>query len=361
MSWDDKGWTEAAREYHAAGQAKMAATSSIAVLQVQTKPRPSSEDPAGKAKRVAVLVRGDQVPLKSVQWAWKHRFAFGKLALIAGDPGLGKSQIGLDIVARHTISDFWPVDGGRAQVAEAIVLTAEDGLSDTVAPRLVAAGADMEKVHFLKGTKVEGGDEELFDLTRDVEALREVLAQNPAIKIIVIDPVTAYLGETQAQRNAQVRKALAPLVRLIEDTGVLVIGITHLNKSQGKAIYRVLDSIAFVALGRILHLVIADAETPGNCKFICDKTNIGPKPPGLTYICQQVPVVTEDGEEWVSRICWGTSHINETADQAMSTETTSAAEGTTAKDDWIEFLRKVLANGPAKAVGADGPGGRHAR
>jgi hypothetical protein len=66
---------------------------------------------------------------------------------------------------------------------------------------------------------------------------------------------------TQAQRNSQVRKALAPLVRLIEDN-VLVIGVTHLNKSQGKAIYRALDRIAFMALGRILHLVIGDAEIP---------------------------------------------------------------------------------------------------
>jgi hypothetical protein len=141
-------------------------------------------------KRVAVLVRGDQVTLKSVRWAWKHRFAFGKLALIAGDPGLGKSQIALDIVARHTTGDYWPVDGGRAQLAEAIVRTAEDGLSDTVAPRLVAAGADMSKVHFLTGTKLKEGDEELFDLTRDVEPLRDVLCKHPSIKVIDIDPLT---------------------------------------------------------------------------------------------------------------------------------------------------------------------------
>jgi AAA domain len=324
----------------------------------QAKNPPTSERPSGTfdsppnkgraarpPKRKAVMVRGDRVPLKSVQWAWKNRFAFGKLALLAGDPGLGKSQIALDIVARHTTSGLWPVDGGTAALAEAIVLTAEDGLSDTVAPRLVAAGADMTKVHFLTGTKAEGGDEELFDLTRDVEALRDVLGEYPNARIIVIDPLTAYLGETQAQRNSQVRKALAPLVRLIEETGVLVIGVTHLNKSQGKAIYRVLDSIAFVALGRILHLVIADADNPENRKFLCDKTNIGAKPPGLTFICQQVSVMTDDGEEWVSRISWGTQHINETADQALAAVTGSPPEGTPATAYAIEFLRAALARG----------------
>ena len=134
-----------------------------------------------RAKRVAVLVRGDQIPLKSVQWAWRHRFAFGKLALIAGDPGLGKSQIALDIGARHTTGDFWLVDGGHASRCEVLILTAEDGPSDTVAPRLVAARADMSKVHFLRGTKAPEGEEELFDLTRDVEALRGALQQYPGI------------------------------------------------------------------------------------------------------------------------------------------------------------------------------------
>src|SRR5262249_51821804 len=157
---------------------------------------------------------------------------------------------------------------GRAPLCDALILTAEDGLGDTVKPRLVAHGADCDRVHILTGTKKGADDEALFDLTRDVAVLRDVLMANPAIKVIVIDPLTAYLGETQAQRNTQVRKTLAPLVKLIEEFGVLVIAVTHLNKSTGKAIYRVLDSIGFVAVGRILHLVIEDPDNPDNRKFI---------------------------------------------------------------------------------------------
>src|SRR5262249_28459977 len=202
--------------------------------------------------------------------------------------------------------------------------TAEDGLRDTVVPRLIAAGADRKKVHILTGTKVEGApedEEELFDLTRDVTVLRDVLKDNRNIKIIVIDPLTAYLGETQAQKNSQVRKVLTPLVKLVEEFGVLVIGVTHLNKSAGKAIYRVLDSIAFVALSRILHLVVQDADNPDNRKFLCDKTNIGPKPLGLTFICQQVEVPTTKGNVWMSRVCWGTQTIKESADDAIAAAT----------------------------------------
>jgi hypothetical protein len=97
-----------------------------------------------------------------------------------------------------------------------------------------------------------------------------------------------------------------------------LIGITHLNKSAGKAIYRVLDSVAFVAVGRILHLVIQDADNPSNRKFLCNKTNMGPKPPGLTFICQPVEVPTIRGEVWVSRVSWGAQTISQTADEAMA-------------------------------------------
>ena len=171
-------------------------------------------------------------------------------------------------------------------------------------------------------------------------------------RIISIDPLTAYLGETQAHKNTQVRKVLTPLVKLVEEFGILVIGVTHLNKSAGKAIYRVLDSIAFVALGRILHLVIQDADYPNNRKFLCDKSNIGPKPAGLTFICQPVEVPTSRGDVWVSRVSWGTQTTSQTADEAIAAATPGAKGRTSALTDALEFLEGLLADGPvaSKAV-----------
>ena len=78
-----------------------------------------------------------------------------------------------------------------------------------------------------------------------------------------------------------------PLAKLIEDFNICVLANNHLNKGAGKALYRVLDSIAFVAVGRTVHLVIKDADNPEIEKFICDKTNIGTRPLGLTYIIQK--------------------------------------------------------------------------
>jgi putative DNA primase/helicase len=306
-----------------------------------------------QGKRVAVLRRASDIEPEPIDWAWKDRFAFGKLALIAGDPGLGKSQVAIDIIARCTLRDPFPCGEGCAPQCEALILTAEDALKDTVIPRLIASGADRSKVHVLTGTKIEGaaaGEEDLFDLTRDVAVLRDVLRTNRKIRIIIIDPLTAYLGETQAHKNAQVRKVLTPLVKLVEDYGVLVIGVTHLNKSAGKAIYRVLDSIAFVALGRILHLVIQDSDNPDNRKFLCDKTNIGPKPAGLTFICQQVEVPTSRGNIWMSRVSWGTQTISQTADEAIATATLGANERTNALNEAVEFLERLLADGPVAST-----------
>lgn len=201
------------------------------------------------AKRTAVLVRADKLKPESIDWAWKNRLAFGKLAVLAGDPGLGKSTMLVEIAALHSVGGNFPCGEGRAQQCETLFLTAEDGLRDTLVPRLMAAGADRSKIHFLTGTKIEGTDDEsLFDLSRDIAALRAVLKENPNIRILIIDPLTAYLGATKAKENSEVRRVLAPLVKLIEETNVLAIANNHLNKSAGKALYRVLDSIAFVAV-----------------------------------------------------------------------------------------------------------------
>ena len=140
---------------------------------------------------------------------------------------------------------------------------------------------------------------------------------------------------------------MTPLVKLAEETGVLVLVNSHLNKGAGKALYRVLDSIAFIALGRTVHLVIRDANNPEHVKFICDKSNIGSRPLGLTYLVQKTWITApKTGEEIeTSRISWGTQHIDETADEALAEPSNS-----TMTNDAVEFLRIVLASGPMKVA-----------
>jgi RecA-family ATPase len=239
---------------------------------------------------VAILVRADSLKPESISWAWPNRFAFGKMAMIAGDPGLGKSTILIEIAALHSRGAEFPCGEGKAVPCETLYLTAEDGLRDTLVPRLIAADADLAKIHFLTGTRIEGAatdDVAMFDITSDIALLRKAFNDNPSIKILIIDPLTAYLGAgTKAKENTDVRRVLTPLVKLVEEFGVLLLANNHLNKNSGKALYRILDSIAFVALGRTVHLVVMDADNKDNRKFICDKSNIGSKPLGLTYFIQ---------------------------------------------------------------------------
>jgi AAA domain len=224
------------------------------------------------------------------------------------------------------------------------ILTAEDGLRDTLVPRLMAAEANMSKIHFITGTRMDGadGDQAMFDVANDVAVLRKYLTANPAIKVLIIDPLTAYLGAgTKAKENTDVRRVLTPLIKMAEEFGLLLLANNHLNKSGGKALYRILDSIAFTALGRIIHLVVEDSDNHDLKEFICSKINIGSKPLGLTYIIQKVWIKGEQGEEIeTSRISWGTTHIDETADEALAESDSTVA---TSKDEAVEFLRTVLA------------------
>jgi AAA domain-containing protein/primase-like protein/DNA primase RepB-like protein len=301
------------------------------------------------SERTAILVRADSLTPESISWAWQNRFAFGKMAMIAGDPGLGKSTILIEVAALHSREGEFPCGEGKAILCETVFLTAEDGLRDTLVPRLIAAEADMTKIHFLTGTKVEGAstdDMAMFDITKDVPVLRKVFTDNPAAKILIIDPLTAYLGAgAKAKENTDVRRVLTPLVKLIEEFGVLLLANNHLNKSGGKALYRILDSIAFVALGRTIHLVVEDADNRDNKKFICDKSNIGSKPLGLTYIIQKCWIDGEQGEQIeTSRISWGTKHVDETADDALAAD--RDFDGRSSTDEAADFLATLLANGP---------------
>jgi hypothetical protein len=167
-------------------------------------PSPGHATTPLNGERAAVLLRADTLKPEAINWAWPNRFAFGKMAMIAGDPGLGKSTILTEIAAIHSRGGEFPCGEGTAVKCEVLFLTAEDGLRDTLVPRLKAADADLQKIQFLVGTKANNGAEDsiaMFDITKDVQILRDVFAQNPAIKIVIIDPITAYLGSGTGQRK----------------------------------------------------------------------------------------------------------------------------------------------------------------
>ncbi len=156
--------------------------------------------------------------------------------------------------------------GAPCERGSVIILSAEDDAEDTIRPRLEAAGADLPRVHWLDAVSVVLGGgkqgERTFSLESDINALHDAIKQHPDVRLIVIDPLSAYLGGTESQKNAEVRGLRAPLKGFTARTGVTVLGITHFRKSNGPAIHRSIDSIAFVAAARAVWGVGVDRDDP---------------------------------------------------------------------------------------------------
>jgi hypothetical protein len=192
------------------------------------------EDKAGKQKLEPALVsvRADTVQMIAIEWIWPDRFAVGKLGIIAGLPDVGKGQMLCYIAARVTGADNkWPCEEGIALQGNAILLTAEDDLSDTVVPRLAAAGAELSRIHIVRMVR-DGDKKRMFSLVTDLDLLRKKIEEVGDVRTVLIDPVSAYMGvgKFDSYRTTDVRAVLGPLVELAAELHVAVIGIMHFNK-----------------------------------------------------------------------------------------------------------------------------------
>ena len=139
-----------------------------------------SERQKGQLKSVSpqkiglLIVRASTVKTKPIKWIWPGILAQGKLVLLAGDPGLGKSQVSLFICATISSGGQWPVSGGTCEKGNILILSAEDGNNDVIVPRLKAVNADLERIHIIEAVKTEDGKEKTFDLSNDVEKLEKL-------------------------------------------------------------------------------------------------------------------------------------------------------------------------------------------
>ena len=190
------------------------------------------------------LVCMSEIKPRPVRWLWSGRLAQRKLTLITGDPDLGKSQIGLDAIARISTATSWPDEaGGRAPLGHYMILSAEDAADDTLHPRLEAAGADLGRVHTIKSVirRDHGGKAHLGELSlqQDLEQLGAKIAEIGDVSLIVVDPLNAYFGDqVDTHKTAAVRSVLARLQGFANRCEVAILGIMHPPKTiaNGKAI-----------------------------------------------------------------------------------------------------------------------------
>jgi len=281
------------------------------------------------------LVRVSDVTLEPINWLWPGRIAKGKISLIAGHPGLGKSQVTISIAATVSTGGLWPVDHVPAEAGHVIFLSAEDDVADTLKPRLIASGADTERIEVIQSVR-DRNRPRMFSFTADLDKLQQLKAD-----LLIIDPITAYLGDVDSHNNADIRSVLAPLAELASRQKMAVLCVSHLNKSQNvEAVCRVSGSMAFVAAARAAYVVSPDKEDKSRRLFLPLKNNIGQDNSGLAFRIE--PRILEERIE-TSVIEWEADPVESSLDDHFAQ---TSSEKRTALDDAKDFLEAVLANGP---------------
>ena len=292
-----------------------------------------------------VIVRAADVTPVAVDWIWEGRIARGKLTIVAGAPDVGKSQIGAYIAARITKREHWS-QGALAPQGDVVILASEDSIEDTWVPRLMAAGADLDRVHFVKMVIDERGKRRTFNLQSDLDALGEKLNALQKPQLVIIDPITSYLGKVDAHRTPDVRAVMEPVTALAESCRVGIFAVTHPPKAQATAMNAFTGSMAFVASARIAFIVIDEPKTERRL-MLPVKNNVGIKAQGRGYSIAAKIVAENISAPY---IIWDDAPVDMTADQAIVAAAKHAKEGRRSLKDAIEFLRELLADGPVGAT-----------
>jgi putative DNA primase/helicase len=211
------------------------------------------------------LVHGAGLEPEALKWLWQGRIPCGSLTLLAGLSGVGKSQLACDVTARITTGRSFPPEPERSDWSPAgsvLMVGSEDRLRHTLVPRLMAAGADMNRVEFLRIVTTADGKRRGLDLTQDIERIRATLMAHPDIVLMVFDPISQFLGiKIDSHNNTMVRAALGPLTDLLDECEVAALGITHTAKAKGGAVQNAaIGSVGFAAIARSNLLVFEEEE-----------------------------------------------------------------------------------------------------
>ena len=312
---------------------------------------------AGSA-RPYVIIRASEVELENVSWLWPGHLAHGALELLTGDPDLGKSQIHMSYAACVTRGTPWPDGIPGSQAQQVLLVTAEDNYANTVGPRALAAGIDLTALLYLKGL-VRNGQHEIFLLSSGLEALEQVLLDHENIGLVLIDPITAYMGSPtsgrfDSHRATDVRSVLGPLKDLAERHRIAISAITHPPKgAKASPLDSFIGSQAYIAAARIAHLCVPETEpglagavrNTGRVFFTQVKNNLGSKVVTLAYHLDTKSVGPDRSGEPLKPapyVQWEGA-VDITSAEALAQ---ARAVAKTKVNPVHEFLRDILASGP---------------
>jgi putative DNA primase/helicase len=308
-----------------------------------------AEKPAHGTLKVSCISR---VKAKPIRPLWPGFLYHGKVTVLAGVPGDGKSLSSIDIVARVTAGKPWPAGNGQFDMAPVLLLTAEDDPADTIRPRLDLAGADVDKVELIEGVHcvdAQTGERslELVSLTNNLPAIERKISELGA-HLLVIDPLTSF-ADSDTNKTSPMRRLLDGIAQMAARAGVAVLIITHLNKRSDarKAMQMIAGSHIIVAAVRVVLVTTRDPNDKQRRLILPIKINIGPDDAGFAFrivakphpTCGDVPVV-----EWESKT------VSDLSADDVLIDSTPRAQAAVEKSSEVQlWLRALLKNGPIEA------------
>jgi hypothetical protein len=293
-----------------------------------------------------VTVALADVTPEHVDWLWFGRLPVGKLVVLDGDPSVGKSTLAVDFAARLSVGLAWP-DGAPCPAGSTLILSAEDGLADTIRPRLDAAGGDPTRVHALTSIAytLAGAQRTRPPTLADVDELEHAVLSTRAV-LVVIDVLMAYMpGRADSHRDQDVRGVLSAIAAMADRTRCVVLLLRHLNKSaSGPAMYRGGGSIGIVGAARVGLLAANDPDDETRRVLAALKHNLSAKPDALAYQLVDSP------EHGCARVQWlGASTHSAEALLAYHGDEDERAE----HDAAVEWLRGHLIDSGGEAIASD--------
>jgi hypothetical protein len=252
----------------------------------------------GDGEEGLIIAMASEIEVEKTQWLWPGYIPSGKITVLAGDPGMGKSTIALDLVARISRGTLLP-SGGRTICGTCIVASAEDAPEDTITPRLIVAEADLSRVGLVREVRLMEDEIRPLSLPRDLQMLKKALI-NRGARVMIIDPFNAFMEKgTDTYKDQDVRMVLAPLESMAEETGAAIVIIAHLNKKEdASTLYRVGGSIGFIGAARSV-LAVTNTPKTGVKVLYSLKSNLAKTPPALAYETRQLSKLRKTTKQWL--------------------------------------------------------------
>jgi hypothetical protein len=279
----------------------------------------------------AVARKLSDIQLEEVTWMWPNFLADRKITIVDGMPGVGKSTLTSEIASRVTTGQAFP-NGEPREPRGVVFIAVEDGVADTIKPRVAAAGGNEQHAYFIHIE--QDGNEITPDLERHLGSIREAILEIGNVGLLIIDPIMALLGNSvDSYRDQDVRKVTTPLARLAEELNLAILIVRHPNKgSSNNALLRGGGSMAFIGSARVGWVVGKHPDNPDIRVLAISKSNIGTMDASLEFS------LVNDETYGCARIEWiGSSKL--TADNLYEDQNSEEKSLTEEAIDWLrEFL-----------------------